>query len=380
MVVHLQFVGAVAVKYTTEQYIKAYLAVDKAICTLIEQQYAEMKYDMPCKSYESNIKKGLFLKFALENIACNEDTDQDKLISIANRFSKNCGDCVISDAEIAAFVGTPEGLEIIDNFDDLDVDVKKFVAANKTKSLLEIDELDKLVKAIKAAGLWSKFHAIYPFVGADLGAKTYNLVNIAKHQIGWGSGSSSVAKGVDFDGTTNGFGDLNLNFASLGYSQIVDVHVSFYTPDANTIARNIAWGAIQDYTVPGGDDRMTFVFDGVGLNYFTDMWAQGGLAGRVVVYNYLDAGNQGYYITTTKAQNDLRVRREGVQLGAYTSNRVVSPVPNLDLYMGAINVDNTTQDGTTRSFGFFTVGYGLTDAECDTISTIVKTFLNSLGR
>jgi hypothetical protein len=378
--VHLQLEQVVAVKYSTEQYIKAYLAVDKAICTLIEEQYANMKYDLPCKSYESNIKKGLFLKFALENIECNEDVDQDKLISIANRYSKNCGDCVITAEEIAAFVGTPEGLKIIDAFDDLDEDVKKFVAVNKTKSLLEISELDKLVRALKAAGLWTKFHAIYPFVGADLAAKTYNIVNVSKHQIGWGSGASSVTKGVDFDGTTNGFGDLNLNFASLGYSQIVDVHVSFYTSDANTVGQNIAWGAVQDISVPGGDDRMTFVFDGIGLNYFTDMWAQGGIAGRVVVYNYLDPGDGGFYITTTKAQNDLRVRRDNVLRGFYNSNRVVSPVPNLDLYMGAINADNVATVGTTRSFGLFTVGYGLTDTECDSITTIFKTFLNALGR
>jgi hypothetical protein len=370
----------VAVKYTTEQYIKSYLAVDKAICTLIEEQYAQMKYDLPCTSYEENIKKGLFLKFALENIECHENGDQDKLISIANRFSKNCGDCVISAEEISAFISSGKGLGIINIFDDLDVDVKKFIAVNKTGSLLEISELDKMVKALKAASLWTKFHAIYPFVGADLSAKTFNIVNISKHQIGWGTGASSVSKGVDFDGTTNGFGDLNLNFSSLGYSTIVDIHVSFYTPDANTVARNIAWGAIQDATVPDGDDRMTFVFDGTGQNYFTDMWANGGVAGRVVVYNFLDAGNSGYYITTTKAQNDLRVRKDSVQKGSYTSNRLISPVPNLDLYMGAINADNVAQDGTTRSFGLFTVGYGLTDTECDTIGTIFKTFLTALGR
>ena len=125
---------------------------------------------------------------------------------------------------------------------------------------------------------------------------------------------------------------------------------------------------------------MTFVFDGTGQNYFTDMWANGGVAGRAVVYNYLDPGNSGYYITTTKAQNDLRVRHDSVQKAEYTSNRVVSPVPNLDLFMGALNTDNVTAEGTTRSFGLFTVGYGLTNAECDTISTIFKTFLNSLGR
>lgn len=369
-----------AVKYTTEQYIKSYLAVDKAICTLIEEQYAQMKYDLPCASYETNIKKGLFLKFALENIDCHEDTDQDKLISIANRFSKNCGDCVITPEEIAAFISGSKGLQIINSFDDLDVDVKKFIAVNKTGSLVEINALDKMVKDLKSANLWTKFHAIYPFVGSDLAAKSYNIVDITKHQATWGSGSSSVVKGVDFDGTTNGYGDLNLNFASLGYSTIVDIHISFYTSDSNTIGRNIAWGAIQDASVPGGDDRMTFVFDGIGQNYFTDMWANGGVAGRIVVYDFLDAGNGGLYITTTKAQNDLRIRREGTQLGEYTSNRLVSPIPNLDLFMGAINADNVAQEGTTRAFGLFTVGYGLSNTECDTISTIFKTFLTTIGR
>lgn len=345
----------------------------KAVCSYAQKEIDDAKYDKPCCSYEEQIKKGLFLKFCLENIDCYTDEEQDKLISVCNRFSQNCGGCVITDAALTLFKTTAKGKELTSRFLTLDPDVAYFISMNGLSDTTEIDALDIFVKALKSANLWTKFHSIHPFVGSSLGAKAYNLKNPATFLITWGSGASNVSKGVDFDGTTNGYGDLNLNFVSLGYTSTTDIHISFYTPDANTIARNIGWGA-QTST---GNDRVTMVFDGIGNNHFVDIWSDNTTA-RLTISG--DAGDAGFYMTSTASASDLRVRRNASALASTTALRDINPVPNFDLFMGALDVANTPTYGTTRTFGIFTVGYNFTNTESDTLYGIVDTYLTSLNR
>jgi hypothetical protein len=364
----------VAVKYNLDQFLKSYMATaQKAVVSYAQKQIDDAKYDKPCCSYEEQIKKGLFLKFCLENIDCYGNEDQDKLISVCNRFSQNCGGCVITDDALTIFKSSPKGKEMTGKFLTLDPDVAYFIATNGLSDTDQITYTDTFVKALKNAGLWTKFHSIHPFVGSSLGAKAFNLKNPTTFQITWGAGASSVAKGVDFDGTTNGYGDLNLNFVSLGYTSTTDIHISFYTPDGNTIARNIGWGA-QTST---GNDRITMVFDGVGANHFVDIWSDNTTA-RLVISG--DAGNEGWYMTSTASASDLRVRRNASALASTTALRDINPVPNFDLFMGSIDSANTPTFGTTRTFGIFTTGYNLTDSESDAAWAIINTYLTSLNR
>ena len=345
----------------------------KAVCSYAQKQIDDAKYDKPCCSYEEQIQKGLFLKFCLENIDCYTDEEQDKLISVCNRFSQNCGGCVITDAALTLFKTTAKGKELTSRFLTLDPDVAYFISMNGLSDTTEIDALDLFVKALKSASLWTKFHSIHPFVGTSLGAKAYNLKNPATFLITWGSGAINTTKGVDFDGTTDGYGDLNLNFATLGYTSTTDIHVSFYTPDGNTIARNIGWGA----QTSAGNDRITMVFDGIGANHFVDIWSDNTTA-RLTISG--DAGNEGWYMTSTASASDLRVRRNASALASTTALRDINPVPNFDLFIGAINSANTPTFGTTRTFGIFTSGYNLTDSESDAAWTIINTYLTSLNR
>jgi hypothetical protein len=101
---------------TLYSYLSTYLAVRKGIVDTEQKLYDAKKYDKPCCTLEANQKKGLFLLWCLENVACYED-ETDKFISIANRWSRNCGDCSVSQAEIEAFMETEKGKELISNSD-----------------------------------------------------------------------------------------------------------------------------------------------------------------------------------------------------------------------------------------------------------------------
>lgn len=98
---------------TLYSYLGAYLSVRKAIAANESKIYAAMKYDRPCCDDEWSQKKGLFILWSLENPDCFQDNnDIDKLISVASRWAKNCGNCSVSQAEIEAFLLTEEGKEL----------------------------------------------------------------------------------------------------------------------------------------------------------------------------------------------------------------------------------------------------------------------------
>lgn len=96
---------------TLYSYIGTYLAVRKALVETEGKIELAKRYDKPCCDLEKSQKKGLFLLWCLENIDCyGEDTD--KLISISNRWSRNCANCSVTQAEIDAFLLTEKGDEL----------------------------------------------------------------------------------------------------------------------------------------------------------------------------------------------------------------------------------------------------------------------------
>jgi hypothetical protein len=98
---------------TLYSYLRTYLAVRKAIAANESKIYAAMKYDRPCCQEEWSQKKGLFILWCLENIDCYEDLNNtDKMLSVANRWSKNCASCSVTTAEVEDFLDTEEGKEL----------------------------------------------------------------------------------------------------------------------------------------------------------------------------------------------------------------------------------------------------------------------------
>lgn len=88
---------------TLYDYLGTYLAVRKAIVATENKINTAKKYDTPCCAMEIQQKKGLFILFCLENISCYNE-EMDKMLSVAKRFSKKCGDCSVTQAEIEAFM------------------------------------------------------------------------------------------------------------------------------------------------------------------------------------------------------------------------------------------------------------------------------------
>lgn len=96
---------------TLYSYIRTYLSVRNALVDAEQKISSAKKYDKPCCDLEKSQKKGLFLLWCLENIDCYDES-VDKLLSVANRWSKNCADCSVTQEEIDAFLLTDKGQEL----------------------------------------------------------------------------------------------------------------------------------------------------------------------------------------------------------------------------------------------------------------------------
>jgi hypothetical protein len=361
----------VAVKYDLDAYLKSYIAAtQKAVCEYSQNQIDDSVYDVPCHSYEEHIKKCLFLKFCLENMDCYSDVEQDTIISLANQYSRNCGNCVVSAAELAAFKLTPKGKELSDEF--LDPDVKKYKNKSGVSDGVIIPFVNTYVTELKAAGLWSKFYAIYPFLGGTASTSSYNLKDADYYQVSWAGGMTYGTLGVDFNGTS-GFGDTNFDFSALS-STIENIHISFYTADANGGLANIPMGVGST----AADDRIRMAFDAGTNNYYADMWSNASIVGRVLVSGLGAPG--GHYLATRLSDADARVYLDGVLQASNTSTTDVSDVPSDTFYIGAANVAGVASGFTTKTFGLSTIGMHLTAGEVTSFQTITDKFLTSLGR
>jgi hypothetical protein len=361
----------VAVKYDLDAYLKSYIAATiKAICEYSQNQIDESIYDVPCHSYEEHIKKCLFLKFCLENMDCYSDEEQDTIISLANRYARNCGKCTVSDAELAAFKETEKGKELSEDF--LDPDVKNYKNKSGVSDGVIIPLVNTYVTELKAAGIWNKFYAIYPFLGGSSSTTSYNLKDADYYQITWAGTMAYGTLGVDFDGVS-GFGDTNFDFSAIS-STIEDIHFSFYTPDANGGLANVPMGVGST----AADDRIRMAFDAGTDNYYADMWSNGAIAGRVSVSGL--GAPAGHYLASRFSASTAFVYLDGVQKALNSTTVDVSDVPSDTFYVGAANVAGVASGFTTKTLGLATIGKHLTASDITSFHTITDKFLTSLGR
>ncbi len=101
-----------AVRYTSDQLLKAYLACRGTLLGYEEERLVDQKYDKPCgrKAFEED--KLLFILFCIEHLDhYDSDSDKELIISKANRLGKNAAGTV-SDEDLEAFASTEKGTTI----------------------------------------------------------------------------------------------------------------------------------------------------------------------------------------------------------------------------------------------------------------------------
>ena len=251
-----------------------------------------------------------------------------------------------------------------------------------TLSSTVINALNRLVNDLygydnpsyPTSDIFTKFRAIYPFVGGSAVSHAKNLVDPTLYQITWGGSPTHSVAGIQFAGGVGQWGNTHLRIGTdLGESDR-----SFITYTDNHISVGCLFGIYSGTLGKGDYIRVSGT--------------------SVVQYSiphdpYPDPGNAGLNFAKAKS-----IQLAGTTQKLYGSGIMkhtsVTPQSSVlgNIYLGAVNdVNNVngwvnTDEGTFAWLGaghrmaFFAAGNSLSDIEHKNFASAINAFQSSLSR
>lgn len=267
------------------------------------------------------------------------------------------GRVYMDDAMLDSAFGAPSGYE---------PEVLAYSSASGVTDGNLIGPLDVYVKALKNAGLWTKFSVIYPFMGATADSTKWNLVDTATFPIYWNGGMTYASTHINSNGTT-GYGDTG--FKPLP-NMTSDSHVSFYIRDNLAANGNAFFGCQQ---LLGGIVGNQIIYpksgDGKMYTYYNNT------ASQTTSFNY--GTSVGYFITV-KDTTTYRLARNGTVDS--TGGTASGDRPNKNMLLCACQLDSSIAGYHANQYGFFTMGRGLNASQISTVNTITQALFTAISR
>jgi hypothetical protein len=241
-----------------------------------------------------------------------------------------------------------------------DADAQAFITAAVITVLVQMTAINELTIGLKADSLWTSMSALYPFVGGTATSHSYNLKNIAQHQITWSGGVTHNANGITGNGI-NAFGNTNLLDSSLNAN---NKHLSIYQ-------RNIL-------TSPSGSP--------MGINYINRFYL------NFAANNYSTlATNQAPYPVVSPQRGFMCLAKISAtptvfkyyQNALTPTSRVASSISQIGNHFVLACLDIPTSTGfdyTVSNLAFSSIGSGLTDTDATNFYTAVQAFQTTLSR
>ena len=258
-----------------------------------------------------------------------------------------------------------------------DTDAQAFLNAANITSFQQASAVNKLVIDLKAAGVWTKMKAIYPFVGGSAASHKFNLKDPrdldAAYRLVFNGGWAHTGTGALPNGTT-GYADTKLSPSSTltNYSS----HLSFYSRTNRGSGRLSA--SIGSYLTPNEISlRFNFLASG-GLNN-SSMSAQ--YDGTGLDFATYTTSTTNYFLIGNRTANNINKVYENGVLKSTNTTTTTKALPSARVLIGALSDGNTNviwYDNLEASFA--SIGNGLTDAEATSFYTAVQTYQTSLGR
>lgn len=253
-----------------------------------------------------------------------------------------------------------------------DVDAQAFITAASITNTTQKSAINTLVLNLKTNSIWSKFKAIYPFVGGTAAQHRFNLKDpravAGAFYLDFVNGWTHSSNGCLPNGT-DGYANTNFKPIDNGLST-ASAHISYYARTGSTTSDGAEIGyynstSITGFTLQGKSSTLEH-------RYFYDFFKK---ATRTVASapTGLTMGS-----SVSSIRRDLYLNGSTV---ANSTSTDLSTLNNWNLYIGGANVDNTSVGSYSNSqLAMVTIGSGLTSAEASTFYTAVQAYQTSLGR
>jgi hypothetical protein len=261
------------------------------------------------------------------------------------------------------------------SFDD---DALAFITAASITDNTQKTAVNTLVTDLKTANIWTKMHALYPFVGGSATSHKYNLKDPrdldAAFRLTFNGGWTHSSTGALPNGTT-AYADTNLN-TSLRLTPN-NLSIGLYTNTnrvADTSPSKIAYG--------NTDNNITYI----PLTQFYLRTSTNQLLSDLGDFNYgrvsgTNTDTAGFYVNTRTANNSMKVFKNNTLFGSSTTTNPTNTLPNSNLYFAAFNESGSSAiNFEIIDFQFSYVSDGLSDTEAANLYTAVQLFNTTLNR
>jgi hypothetical protein len=241
-----------------------------------------------------------------------------------------------------------------------------FITAAGLTNKTHLSAISYLSSNLISTGLYSKLVTIYPNVGGTLESHMYNLKNPINsnnaYRLSFYGGVTHNSNGIIFDGTS-GYADTFLSASSADLSQ--DSTSLWYYVTGGKTSNNacIIIGANDiDLNTPfsnGNNDSK------LNDNYGGTSTKDNNFSKGFIGVSRTGSANFNYYLNNTVL---------------YTATATSKQPTIYNLYIGAANVNGSSNYWTNLWCGFAAIGKGLTTSEASTLYTIVQQYETILGR
>ena len=245
-----------------------------------------------------------------------------------------------------------------------DPDALAFIYAAEISVTLQKNAINRFVLDLKGYNLWTKFYALYPFVGGSAFSHKFNLKNPL---------NTNAAFRLTFNGgyvhDSNGITGNGTNSAAL--TNLVP---------STTLSLNDA--SFSVYSRTSGNNGFDFSSNtATPVNRLIIQYTNGN--------TYFDVNNainataytaslnaRAFYQSSRKASNDLKLFRNGIAVRSVTT--VSASLGAVGCIIGSINTGGT--NGSARNYALASISLGMTPAEATNFYTAVQTYQTTLGR
>lgn len=246
-----------------------------------------------------------------------------------------------------------------------DPDAQAFFTAAGITDNTQKNAINTLVINCKAAGIWTKMKAIYPFVGGTATTHKFNLKNPADTNAafrlvfngGWThSSNGALPNGV------NSFAESYLTpSTSLSANS---AHLSYYSrTNVNLTQIEIGCQDVNAYTIIEARTA--------NVSYF--------LVNTNTISGVADTNSEAFYLANRTASNVTNGFINSSKI--FNSTVASSALPIQSIYIGALhNPGGAAQYYSTKQCAFSSIGDGLTDTEALVFNQIVEGYQYELGR
>lgn len=254
------------------------------------------------------------------------------------------------------------------SYEFVDTDAEAFSDAIGSLNDTQKEAVDDLVVAIKAASLWTKLEAIYPFVGGSASAHKFNLKDPQDTDGAFrGTMNGTIthnANGITGNGST-GYIDTHYNQSTNGAED--DEHVSVYCrTDAN--GGTVEIGCVD---TSGHGTRMFCWFDDT-FKFFVKSQANTSFSPTVTA-------RTGYFSLNRTASTGFRARHNASNSDLTQSSNVGPQNGNFTI-LAQNRVGSTVSGFSAKNLAWAALGQGLTEAEDEDLKDIVIAYQTALSR